>query len=124
MRYSLAFACVLCSISGIEEAALNRDKCIVIVTALITGVSSVNMYRVDAAQLKYTACRAKFTIHSPFQPTACMAVDNRNSTRVCNADMIGLYADQWTIFLMRVINSKITTSTTALVEEPEIAERS
>ena len=53
-----------------------------------------------------------------------MAVDDGNSSRICNADMIRLYADQRAILLMRLINSEVTTSTTALVEEPEIAEGS
>ena len=41
---------------------------------------------------------------------------------ICNADMIGLYADQRAIFLMRFIDREVTASKTALVEKPEVAE--
>ncbi len=53
-----------------------------------------------------------------------MTVDYWNSIRVCNADMIRLYADQRAVLLMCFIDSEVTASTTALVEEPEVAEGS
>ena len=53
-----------------------------------------------------------------------MTVDYWNSIRVCNADMIRLYADQRAILLVRLVDSEVTASKPALIEEPEVAEGS
>jgi hypothetical protein len=53
-----------------------------------------------------------------------MAVNHRNSIRICNADVIGLYPDQCSILLVRSIDREISLALSALEEQPKVGKGS
>ena len=108
----LAFAGVLGAITGIEEAALDGDEGVVIFTGfdgrgLARASSGSGMTRDEGV---------------PLQPTSTMAVDDTNGFWVRDGDVIGLYSHEWAIFLVGFVDSEEAAPSSALVEEPEVAE--
>lgn len=52
-----------------------------------------------------------------------MTINLRDSLRVRNTNVIRLYPQQRAILLMRIVDSEITPSLSALPQQPEIGER-
>jgi hypothetical protein len=114
MRYGLALACVLCAVACVEEAAADGNEGVVVLSVAMLifpnpGHCSFGKGRRDRPNVR-------------LQETIAMAIYLRNSLRICNADMVRLYPHQGTVFLMRGIDSEISSPSSTMVEQPEVCE--
>lgn len=107
MRDSLPLAGVLCSVTCIEQASLNGDESVVVLTFSCQTISNRNE-----------------DLYVRFQETVAMAVYYRYCFRVCHGYMVRLDPDEGAIFRMRIIHCFIPAPKTALVHEPKVRERS
>lgn len=55
-----------------------------------------------------------------FQEAGTVAIDDRDSSWVCDGDVVGLDADEFAVGLVCLVYGEVASSSAALVHEPEI----
>ena len=65
---------------------------------------------------------SKFVEDSRLQKASSMAVDDRDSIRVCYGHLVGLNPHQSAVFLVQFMDSQISSAPATLIHIPEIGE--
>lgn len=79
------------------------------------------MVNICTDEMMYYLCR-ELDEYIRLQETITVTVDGLESTIICHGDVIRLNPDQRSVLLMCLINNQISTTSTGLIEQPEIGE--
>jgi len=88
MRDSLALACMLGTIAGVEQTALDRDKCIIVLAGFVSLFAATDL----------------LFVCSPLQEAIAMTIDVWNRIGIGDRDMMWLDPDQLTVLLVCLID--------------------
>lgn len=58
----------------------------------------------------------------PFQETITVSVDGVDGRIVCDGDMVRLYPYNFAVFLVQVVDGKISASSSTLVHQPKVGQ--
>lgn len=107
MGDGFTLASVLGTVASVEKSALYGDEGIVVVAKLLfSDHLEINDFN--------------NTGNSRLQEPSSVTVDDGNSSGIRNRNMFRLNANEFSIFLMHIMNGKVTNPLSSLPEKPKV----